>query len=302
MECDITAIILTYNEEIHLQRCIDSLKKFVKRICIVDSYSNDKTLLIANEYGVDVYQNRWVNYANQFQWGLDNLNISTKWTMRVDADEYFENSLIDEILHKIPQIENEINAIYLKRKVLFKGKWIKYGNFYPHILLRIWRTGLGRIEQRWMDEHIVVKNSVSICLKNDFVDDNKNNIGWWIEKHNNYSTREMVDLLNIKYKLFENDSTLVSSDDPQAKIKRIIKQKIYAKLPIGGRAFLYFCYRYFLRLGFLDGWRGFVFHFMQGFWYRLLVDVKVYEIEKLIMDNPDIDVRDIIKEQYKLSV
>ena len=75
----LTAIILTYNEEIHLERCLKSLKDICKDIVIVDSFSNDKTEEIAKEYGARFYQNKWINYATQFNWDIDNTEINTEW-------------------------------------------------------------------------------------------------------------------------------------------------------------------------------------------------------------------------------
>jgi glycosyltransferase involved in cell wall biosynthesis len=299
---DISVIILTYNEEKHIERCIRSLKPFVKDIFIVDSYSTDRTLEIAESLGAKVYQNKWVNYATQFQWGLDNCPIKTKWVMRMDADEYVEPELAQEIEKTIGELPDSIKGIYLKRKVYFQGKWIKWGGFYPHILLRILQYGYGRIEQRWMDEHIILSEGDTILIeKGNIVDDNKNNITWWIDKHNKYATREMIDLMNIKYKFFKEDDTLLKMEDPQAKKKRFIKEKIYSKLPLGIRPTLYFLYRYFIKLGFLDGWEGFIFHFMQGYWYRLLVDIKCWEFEKKMKDYNG-NLEKLLKDEYGIKI
>jgi len=298
---DISVIILTYNEEKHIERCIKSLKPFVKEIFIVDSYSTDKTIDIAQSLGAKVYQNKWVNYATQFQWGLDNCPIKTKWVMRMDADEYVEPLLAKNITNTLSTINDDIKGIYLKRKVFFMDKWIKWGGFYPHVLLRIWQYKYGRIEQRWMDEHIVLSEGKTIIINDgNIVDDNKNNITWWINKHNNYATREMLDLMNIKYNFMPIDDALKNNDDPQAKIKRYIKENLYSKLPYGIRPFIYFIYRYFLRLGFLDGFRGFVWHFMQGWWYRMLVDVKCYEFERKLKQYSQI--KELLKEEYGIDV
>ena len=297
---DITVVILTYNEEKHIERCLENINGLVKRIVIVDSYSTDETVEICKKFGASVYQNKWINYAEQFQWGLDNCGINTAWTMRLDADEYFEPDLANELKQSLPSIESDINGLYLRRKVLFKGKWIRFGGFYPHILLRIWRTGHGRIEQRWMDEHIVLNPANTLMLINNLIDHNLNNIDWWTNKHNAYATREMVDLLNIKYGIATKDHALQQSNDIQAKTKRIIKEKIYARLPLGLRPLLYFLYRYILRLGFLDGAKGFVFHFLQGFWYRMLVDVKVKEIEE--QANSASDVVALVKKIYGIEL
>lgn len=299
---DISVIILTYNEEKHIERCIKSLKPFVKDIFIVDSYSNDKTLEIAEKLGAKIYQNKWVNYATQFQWGLDNCPIKTKWVMRMDADEYIEPELAEEIKKTLPNLPENVKGIYLKRKVYFQGKWIRWGGFYPHILLRIWQYGYGRIEQRWMDEHIVLSEGDTFLIeKGNIVDDNKNNITWWIDKHNKYATREMLDLMNIKYGFFEKDDTITNMEDPQAKKKRIIKEKIYSRLPLGLRPTLYFLYRYFLKLGFLDGWEGFIFHFMQGYWYRLLVDVKCWEFERKLKEYRG-NIKELLSNEYGIEV
>lgn len=277
---EISVIILTYNEEIHLERCIKSLQPFVKEIYVVDSFSTDKTREISEKYGAKFYQNKWINYAKQFQWGLDNCPISTKWVMRMDADEYIEPKLANYLNKFIEEVPSNITGIYLKRKTVFMNKWIKWG-FYPHILLRIWNHKYGRIEQRWMDEHIVLSQGETKLVDiADIVDDNKNDFTWWVTKHNAYATREMLDIMNIKYHFMPIDESLKENDDPQAKYRRVLKERLYSKLPLGLRSLVYFCYRYFLKLGFLNGFRGFIYHFMQAFWYRMLVDVKCYEFER----------------------
>jgi glycosyltransferase involved in cell wall biosynthesis len=281
MSESLTVVILTHNEELHIERCIRSLLPIASSIFIVDSFSTDRTVEIASSLGAKVASRKWRNYADQFQWGLDNCGSST-WVMRMDADEYLEPQLQRELTASLPELNNDnVVGLYIKRKVFFYGKWIRYGGFYPQVLLRIWLNGKGRIEQRWMDEHIVLPlNSKTVVLNENLVDDNLKGITFWINKHNSYASREMVDLLNNKYDLFENDNSLKSIDDPQARRKRLLKDNVYSKLPIGIRAALYFFYRYFFRLGFLDGSKGFLWHFMQGFWYRLLVDIKIMEIEK----------------------
>lgn len=278
---DLTAIILTYNEEIHIQRCLSAVIPLTNCIFIVDSFSTDKTIEFAQKFGAHTIQHEFVNQAEQMNWALNNLPISSKWVMRLDADEYLEPKLQEELQVLLSSLPEEIKGIYLKRKVIYAGKWIRFGGFYPHILLRLWRNGEARCESRWMDEHIVLTpNSKTIIAKNDFVDDNHKGITFWIAKHNQYASREAVDLLNQKYHFLPIDNQLFNTDNPQAKFRRKIKTEIYSKIPKGLRAFLYFFYRYFIRFGFLDGARGFEWHFMQAFWYRLLVDLKIAELER----------------------
>lgn len=298
----LSAVILTYNEAIHIERCVKSLSNLAKEIFVVDSFSSDKTVEIAEALGAKVVKHEFVNQAQQFNWALENLPIQTEWVMRMDADEYLEPALQEELSEMLANLPAEITGIYLKRKVFYAGKWIRYGGFYPHILLRIWRRGSGRCEQRWMDEHIVLEpGAKTITAKNDFVDDNHKGMTFWIAKHNQYASREAVDMLNQKYGLFPADNQLLSQDDPQAKRKRKIKFGFYSKLPKDLRAFLYFLYRYILRFGFLDGPRGFEWHFMQGFWYRLLVDIKIAEIEKESGGNIE-EIKRILVEKHGLKI
>ncbi|MCD6425883.1 MAG: glycosyltransferase family 2 protein [Anaerolineales bacterium] len=278
---DLSIIILTYNEEIHIERCIKSAAQVAEKIFIVDSFSSDTTVEKAMALGADVVQHEFVNYAKQFDWAINNLPINTKWTMRLDADEYLEPALQKELPGLLETLSNNIKGVYIKRKVYFLGKWMHYGGFYPLYLLRIWRSGEGRIENRWMDEHIVLSNNTgTIIAKNDLVDDNGKGLTFWIDKHNRYASREALDILNTKYPLLEKDLALTQADDPQAKRKRVIKEGFYKRLPLGFRAFVYFIYRYIFLLGFLDGAKGFIWHFLQGFWYRFLVDMKIYELEQ----------------------
>lgn len=285
MKPELTVVMLTYNEEIHIERCIRSLLPVASNIFIVDSFSSDRTVEIAESLGARVAQRKWKNYADQFQWGLDHCDEycgnRNPWVMRMDADEYLEPYLQQELQQLMAgEIAEGVAGFYIRRKVFFYGKWIRHGGFYPHTLLRIWRNGAGRIEQRWMDEHVVLPaGSETWRLTGHLVDDNLKGITFWINKHNSYASREMVDLLNNKYQLLERDDSLKEIDDPQAKWKRIMKDDVYSRLPIGLRSTLYFIYRYLFRLGFLDGGKGFLWHFMQGYWYRLLVDVKIMEIE-----------------------
>ncbi|RME60807.1 glycosyltransferase family 2 protein, partial [Candidatus Parcubacteria bacterium] len=198
---DLTVIILTHNEEMHIERCIQSLSLVASRIFVVDSYSTDRTVEIAKSLGAVVAQRKWKNYADQFQWGLghyaEHCGSPTDWVMRMDADEYLETELASEIPRSLSDADPEISGFYIRRKVFFMGKWIRHGGFYPHTLLRIWRHGLGRIEQRWMDEHIVLPpGSKTSLLKGHLVDDNQKGLTFWIDKHNRYATREAIDLLN----------------------------------------------------------------------------------------------------------
>ena len=285
---DLTVIILTYNEEIHIERCICSLQPLAPKIFVVDSFSTDKTVEIAEGLGAKVFTNPFINQAIQFQWGLDHCSIKTEWVLRLDADETIDDELIRNINDFIDQDGKGCNGAVFNRKHIFLGKWIRFGGRYPLPMLRLFRYGTAHIEQRWMDEHIVLDEGKSILLKGGFEDNNLNSVSWFIDKHNKYATREVVDIY-LKKLFPEADSEITKSTNLGIKLKRILKQELYLKLPYFVRPVLYFFYRYIVQLGFLDGARGFAYHFMQGFWYRCLVDLKCLELDRILAGLIDDD-------------
>lgn len=302
----LAVVILSHNEEIHIERCIRSLLPLSPNIFVVDSFSTDRTVALAESLGAVVAQRPWKNYADQFQWGLDNYAAHcggpVDWVMRMDADEYLELDLQGELPGVLGALNPDVVGVYIRRKVFFYGKWIRHGGFYPHTLMRVWRDGLGRIEQRWMDEHIVLPpEAKTIMAQGHLVDDNLKGITFWVNKHNSYASREMVDLLNNNYPLFPRDEQIKRNEDPQAKWKRQMKDQLYSRLPVGFRAVFYFVYRYVFRLGFLDGGKGFLWHFMQGLWYRLLVDIKIMEVEQ--RSGGDVEkIKQILRDEHGIRL
>ena len=294
------AIILTFNEELHLGRCIASLKGIASEIIVADCYSTDATLEIACSYGAKVIQRKWVNYATQFNWALTQLDSDTAWVLRIDADEYLTPDLIAEIQSCLPGIDSEIDGVYCSRRMTFQGKLIRHGGVFPVRVLRLFRYGRGECENRWMDEHIKVFGP-TVDFKGELIDDNLNSLTWWTEKHNNYACREAVDLLNLEYHFMLHDSVASLTGGKQAGVKRWLKEVIYSRLPGGFRAFVYFFYRYVIRFGFLDGQAGTAFHFLQGFWYRYLVDAKVAELKRYMREK-DVDVVTAIDQVFGIKV
>ena len=286
---DLTVIILTKNEEQNLRKCIASFKGIAKRFVIVDSFSTDGTKKLCYELdrelrkigsSLDFYENEWIDYATQLNWGLTHTNITTEWSMRMDADEELMEELADEIGSKLDTIKEPVNGIIVHRRLIFMGKWIKHGGRYPELLLRIFRTGKAMCEQKIMDEHMILSEGTTVEFKHDLVDNNQKDLEWWTAKHNWYSNREVLDhqmtLANSMDKSLEQGG----ESSGQAKMKRIVKNGGYYKLPKFWRAHIYFIYRYYFKLGFLDGTEGKIFHFLQAYWYRFLVDAKMYQCEK----------------------
>lgn len=299
---DISVIILTYNEEIHIRRCLENVVPIAKDIYIIDSFSTDKTLEIAREYSrVHILQNKWENnYAKQFNWGLHYADIKTQWVLRLDADEYLLPELVQELQDKLPSLPEDVSGVIFNRRHIFMGEWMKRG-IYPVKLLRAFKYGKGLCEQRLMDEHILLTEGRAVEFEHDFCDHNLNDLSWFCHKHVNYAIREAVDLLDIEFNLTgaaETDEHKGISS--QALSKRMKKHK-YARQPLFWRSFAYFCYRYFFKGACLDGKIGFIWTFLQGWWYRTLVDAKIFEIKKACGNDKE-KIRSYLKERYGIDL
>lgn len=268
MKSTISVIILTYNEKLHIRRCIENIKPIAKEIFVVDCHSTDGTQAIATELGATVIEHDWPgNQAAQLAWAFENVKMSGEWVLRLDADEYLTDELHREIKDRLDGIDSDVSGITFALDHIFLKKKLRFGNPKLH-LLRLWRNGKAYCEQRKMDEHMAVTEGRIIDFEGAFVDHNLNNLVWWTQKHLGYAQREKEVLLESAF-----DETNLSE---HAAKKRRLKGG-YARLPLFWRAFAYFCYRYFLKLGFLDGKPGFVWAILQAFWYRTFVDALIYE-------------------------
>lgn len=297
---DVTTIILTYNEEKHIKRCLDNLSSISKKVYVIDSPSTDSTVDICTEYpNVEVVVHKYPgNQAAQFNWAIDNLDINTEWILRLDADEYLLPELIDELRERVPALTEDVTGIEFKRRHIFMGRWVKHG-IYPVVLLRMFRKGCGRYENRLMDEHIMLLHGKSVVFENDFCDHSLISISDYCQKHIGYAQREAISVLDEKYELTDNNRQNEGLGKQAQKKHK--KKSSYNKQPLFWRSFAYFLYRYLLKGGFLDGKEGFLFAYIQGWWYRTLVDAKILEVEKAC-GNDKKKIKDYIKTNFGVDL
>lgn len=266
----LTVIVLTFNESTHIARCLNNVVGWAKAVFVLDSHSTDDTAALAEHLGAKVFYRNFDNYAAQRNHAIQALPIETEWVLFLDADEYLEEALKKEISNLLEQPTVPCDGYYLKRKFYFMGRWIRYGGYYPTWLLRLFKRGHARCE-REVNEHIQVEGSIGY-LQGDFVDHNLKGFGEWLNKHNKYASMEAEQLSGP----FLHAGKLWGGT--QAERKQWIRTRIWNRLlPPLVRPFLYFCYRYFARLGFLDGKVGFIYHFFHGLVYPLMIDVKYLE-------------------------
>jgi glycosyltransferase involved in cell wall biosynthesis len=272
----LTALVLTFNEQLHLQRCLDSLKGVCSEIVVIDSFSTDNTKEIAERNGARFYQNKFSNHATQLNWGIQNGDITTDWVIRVDADEYITPELASEINNKLSTMNAEVHGLRVKRLMYFLDKPLKKAGMYPIWHTKIWRNGSAICEQRWMDERMKISQGETASLEGDLIDHNLNNLTWWTQKHNGYATREAIDILDKIYNFTNAELVAANLFGNGEERRRWFKQR-YLNLPLFLRPLLFWLIRYFLQGGFLEGKRGFIWNILQCGWYRFLVDAKIYE-------------------------
>lgn len=275
-------IVLTYNEEQHLPRLLNSIKGLNARLFILDSGSTDNTLKIAEEFGATVLYNAFENHPKQWHFALNNFAIDTPWIIGLDSDHEVSAALYDKLKNfKSEQIPADVNGIYFNRHNYFKGRRLKYGGYKNKYLLKMFRTGVGSSDlNENMDHRFIVPGKTLIWKDGILKEENlkENNISFWIDKHNRYSNlvaKEEIERLNSLRTQSIKPKFLGSPDEKIAFLK-----SIWWRLPLFVRPFLYFFYRFILRGGILDGKEGRLFHFLQAFWFRLIVDVKILELKK----------------------
>lgn len=271
-------IILAFNEEVHLPRLLDSIRDLAAPIYVLDSGSTDNTLEICRQYGVTVAYHPFENHPKQWHAALNLFQISTPWTIGLDADQIVTPELFLKLKDFRDENVKDVKGIYFNRKNYFKGKWLRYGGYYPKYLLKMFRTGSGHSDlNENMDHRFVVKGKTLVWKDGHILEENlkENEISFWIAKHNRYSdlvAEEEVERMN---KLRSQTITPKFWGNPDERTAWL--KNIWWKLPLGLRPFLYFFYRMIFQLGVLDGGRGTMFHFLQGFWFRLIVDIKIKE-------------------------
>ena len=272
---DLAVVILTKDEKLHIRRCLERAAQLEPRqVFVVDCLSTDGTQAMVEQFAASqasrptkttLVSHPWPGlYAKQFNWALDNLPIEAKWVLRLDADEYLTDGTAERLREELPKLPDDVTGLTLELKRRFMGGEIRHGTSGIR-LLRVFRNRVGRCEERAMDEHIQLSEGRCVDFDGAFCDDNLNSFEWWREKHRGYARREAMDAVS----LFSSPERL---KNPSATDLRKMR---YYRLPRYFRAAAYFCIRYFLRLGFLDGLDGLRWHFWQGLWYRCLVDREI---------------------------
>jgi len=277
----ITVIVLVYNESKNIFDCLKSVSDLTDNIIVVDSNSTDNTLEIASKFGVKVYNHPFENYAKQRNWALNNVQIDHDWVMNVDADHRIMPEMVEELkAHFKNGIPNDINGFLASRRTMFLNKWIRHGGHYPVYHGIIFRKGKGICEEKEYDQHFLITGN-TLVLKSNVIDIITDSLTTFIARHNKWATLEAQDALQLESDMYSDAQVVKPNKNGNLMEKRRYQRLKYYSYPLFTRTYIYFVYRFFFKFGFLDGKEGVIFHILQGFWFRFLVDAKIYEMRNI---------------------
>ncbi len=273
----LSAFVLTKNESSNLRQCLESLRGCCDDIHVVDSFSTDDTVEIAKEYGANVVQHAFEGHTRQRTWALHNLPFRHEWVIALDADHRVTTDLNAELRHIFVKPPDDVAGLFVKRRQIFRGRWIRHGGYYPKYMLKVFQHSKAYLDDNEFDYRFYV-NGRTEELKHDILEANENEwrISFFIEKHNKFASELAAEEIKreggglpylVKPLFFGNPDQ-----------RTLWLKLVWRHLPLYVRPFLMFVYRYFIRLGFLDGKEGFIFYFLQTFWFRLLVDIRLEEM------------------------
>jgi len=223
----ISAIIITYNEEEKIKRCLSSID-WVDEVVVVDSQSTDDTKKIASEFTQRIFEIKWEGFGKAKDYAKD--KASHQWILSVDADEVVTQDLKEEI-QKTVKLEDSLDGYYLPRKSNFLGRWIKHGGWYPDYVLRLFKKNKAKFNHSMVHEKVNV-NGRTGYLKNALLHHTDPNFDHYLEKLNRYSSLGAEELFK---------------KGKRAKFSDIIFRPVAI-----------FFKMYFVKKGFLDGVAGFI--------------------------------------------
>lgn len=275
----VSVVVLTYNEERNIRPCLASIAPWAGEILVVDSGSTDRTLEIVAEYTDKQYAHPFTNYSQQRNWAQNHLPFSYDWVFHVDADERVTPELVTDLRRFFAEkLDSRYNGILVRRRIEFLGRPILHGGIYPTYHCRIYRRPAGRCEDREYDQHFVADEPL-YRLESDLIEVTASSLNSWTARHNRWAAMEAAHLLRVR-SVQEHDMVVPTLTGGPIQRRRWLRASVYERSPMFLRALSYFCLRYFVRAGFLDGTPGLIYHVLHSFWFRFYVDACCYEMQQ----------------------
>jgi glycosyltransferase involved in cell wall biosynthesis len=279
MKSPLSVLLATRDEEKNLPRSLASVSGLADQLLVLDSSSADRSVEIALAAGAEVHALEYEHarlIPSILQWGLDHLPIRNEWILILEADQALSPELQQEIGGLLLAPPPHTHGYYLRRRQIFRGRPIRFGGYGSKRMLKLFRRGRARLDPDEQDTRVYVEGRVGY-LRHPMVEWNRkeDDILFYLGKHLRYADAFAREELRRRRGLaFQGRARLLGTPDERV----LWAKELYRRLPLGLRPLLYFLWRYFVRLGILDGSNGFVFHFLQAFWFRLVVDLRLREL------------------------
>jgi glycosyltransferase involved in cell wall biosynthesis len=284
---ELTCVVLCHNEAINIRHCLESVKGWCD-VFVVDSGSSDGTIEICREYTPHVFSHEYSSHAAQWDWSLQNLPLLTPWVLALDADFVVTDSLKVEIEAKLPTIADDVAGIYVRHRYVFGGGDIRFGGTKQN-WLRIIRRGRATpdlsdlVDFRFNVDGKTTTFAGAVTEYNRHDDD----ISVWVKKQDKFSLRLAVEEELRRHRAIDwaGRPNLFGNADE----KFMWLRDAWRQLPLFLRPCVYFVYRYFLMFGWLDGRAGFLYAALQGFWLRLVVDWKIWQLRQAKLGREELE-------------
>lgn len=277
----VTLIVTTRNEESNIEKCLASADGLLDQVFVIDSESTDDTVRIAERYAEVInlpYDHSkiipWI-----YQWGLDNLPIRNEWVMILEADQEITPELKAELQELFGRQEIAENGFYVQRQQVFRGRRLRFGGYGSKYMLKLFRRSASQLDPEESDTRVYVQGKVR-KLSSPILENNRKeeDILFYLQKHLRYAETFAQEEAQRRRALVDWKTKPAFFGTPDERVLWL--KRLYFGLPLYVRPGLYFFYRYFILLGFLDGKQGTIFHFLQAFWFRLVLDIRLEEILK----------------------
>jgi hypothetical protein len=264
-----SVLILTHNESPNIRRCLESLQG-CDDVVVVDSFSTDDTVAIAESLGARVLARGFDTFAGQRNWGVEHGRFRHAWILHLDADECLTPALHAEIEQVLAR--DDRSAYLLANQLIFMGRWIRHASMYPYYQARLLKRGEAWFGQVGHGQILAHAERGVGTLREPYVHYNFScGVSDWVTRHNRYSTDEARRLFQSRG--VAPTGTAAPTGSPES--RQQWRKRLAARLPF--RPAVRFLYLYVIRLGFLDGRQGFDYCVLMSF-YDYLTRLKAREM------------------------
>lgn len=272
----LSVLVLTYNEEPNIRTCLSTVVGWADQVIVVDSGSSDRTVTICLELGVTVIAHPYLDHRTQIDWALRSVPWTYDWLLLLDADNQVSERLKDDIRRILDNDKGSMHGYYNPHHHYFRNHRV-FG--LKQDWLRLVRRSRASVDASELVDFRIAVDGPTGALSGEIVESNQKelDIDFWIDKHQHFAARMAIEEILRRDGIVKWATSLRPSPFGNPDERMIWLKNLWYRLPLVVRPLLFFIYRYILRGGFLGGWNGFIYHFLEALWFRIVVDLKISE-------------------------